>query len=112
MKGFLGVKRRQEVRGEKGGVTVLDDFAHHPTAVKVTLEALHAGYPGRRLWAIFEPRSATSRRRVFQQQYAEAFDLQLDLLNRTCPGVRGLAPKHVGRKEIPCKYLQCWKENR
>ena len=70
---FEGVKRRQEVRGERHGVTVLDDFAHHPTAVKVTLDALKAGYPGRRLWAIFEPRSATSRRKVFQQQYAEAF---------------------------------------
>lgn len=73
MRSFLGVKRRQEVRGEVGGVTVLDDFAHHPTAVKVTLEALKGGYPGRRLWAIFEPRSATSRRKVFQQAYVDAF---------------------------------------
>ena len=73
VKAFQGVKRRQEVRGEKNGITVLDDFAHHPTAVKVTLDALRAGFPGRRLWAIFEPRSATSRRKVFQQQYAEAF---------------------------------------
>ncbi len=71
---FQGVKRRQEVRGVEGGVTVIDDFAHHPTAVKVTLEALRAGYPGRRLWAIFEPRSASSRRKVFQQAYGEAFD--------------------------------------
>jgi UDP-N-acetylmuramate: L-alanyl-gamma-D-glutamyl-meso-diaminopimelate ligase len=73
LKSFQGVKRRQEVRGEVGGVTVLDDFAHHPTAVKVTLDALRGGYPGRRLWAIFEPRSATSRRKVFQQAYADAF---------------------------------------
>ncbi|HVO30573.1 MAG TPA: cyanophycin synthetase, partial [bacterium] len=73
VKSFQGVKRRQEVRGEKRGVTVIDDFAHHPTAVKVTLEALRGGYPGRRLWAIFEPRSATSRRKVFQQQYVDAF---------------------------------------
>lgn len=71
--GFQGVKRRQEVRGEARGVTVIDDFAHHPTAVKVTLEALKAGYPDRRLWAIFEPRSASSRRKVFQQAYSEAF---------------------------------------
>jgi UDP-N-acetylmuramate: L-alanyl-gamma-D-glutamyl-meso-diaminopimelate ligase len=71
---FQGVKRRQELRGEARGVAVIDDFAHHPTAVKVTLEALAAGYPGRRLWAIFEPRSATSRRKIFQQAYAEAFD--------------------------------------
>lgn len=71
---FKGVKRRQEVRGEPRGITVIDDFAHHPTAVKVTLEALRRKYAGRRLLAVFEPRSATSRRKVFQAQYAEAFD--------------------------------------
>jgi UDP-N-acetylmuramate: L-alanyl-gamma-D-glutamyl-meso-diaminopimelate ligase len=56
------------------GVTVLDDFAHHPTAVRETLEGLRAGYPGRRLVAVFEPRSNTSRRRVFQRDYAAAFE--------------------------------------
>jgi UDP-N-acetylmuramate: L-alanyl-gamma-D-glutamyl-meso-diaminopimelate ligase len=71
---FRGIKRRQEIRGEPGGVTVLDDFAHHPTAVRVTLEALRLRFGGRRLWAIFEPRSASSRRRVFQSAYAAAFD--------------------------------------
>jgi UDP-N-acetylmuramate: L-alanyl-gamma-D-glutamyl-meso-diaminopimelate ligase len=71
---FQGVKRRQEVIGEPRRITVLDDFAHHPTAVKVTLEALRLRFGARRLWAIFEPRSATSRRAVFQQAYAEAFD--------------------------------------
>ncbi len=71
--GFLGVKRRQEVVGEPRKITVLDDFAHHPTAVKVTLEALRLRFGGRRLWAIFEPRSATSRRKVFQDDYASAF---------------------------------------
>jgi UDP-N-acetylmuramate: L-alanyl-gamma-D-glutamyl-meso-diaminopimelate ligase len=70
---FRGVKRRQEVRGEVGGVLVIDDFAHHPTAVRETLKALRARYPGRRLVAVFEPRSATSRRKVFQQEYVEAF---------------------------------------
>jgi UDP-N-acetylmuramate: L-alanyl-gamma-D-glutamyl-meso-diaminopimelate ligase len=54
-------------------VTVLDDFAHHPTAVRETLSALRAGYPGRRLWAVFEPRSASSCRRVFQADFAGAF---------------------------------------
>ena len=73
LKAFQGVKRRQEVRGEERGVTVIDDFAHHPTAVKVTLDALKGGFPGRRIWAIFEPRSATSRRKVFQQAYVDAF---------------------------------------
>ncbi len=71
---FRGIKRRQEVVGEPGGVTVLDDFAHHPTAVKVTLEALRLRFGGRRLWAIFEPRSASSRRAVFQEAYTAAFD--------------------------------------
>ncbi|MCB9664287.1 MAG: UDP-N-acetylmuramate:L-alanyl-gamma-D-glutamyl-meso-diaminopimelate ligase [Alphaproteobacteria bacterium] len=72
---FLGIKRRQEVRGTPGEVTVLDDFAHHPTAVRVTLDALRVRFGARRLWAIWEPRSATSRRDVFQQAYTEAFDV-------------------------------------
>jgi UDP-N-acetylmuramate: L-alanyl-gamma-D-glutamyl-meso-diaminopimelate ligase len=55
------------------GVTVLDDFAHHPTAVHETLSALRTGYPGRRVWAVFEPRSASSCRRVFQDDFARAF---------------------------------------
>jgi UDP-N-acetylmuramate: L-alanyl-gamma-D-glutamyl-meso-diaminopimelate ligase len=71
--GFQGVKRRQEVRGETGGVTVIDDFAHHPTAVRETIAAVRARYPGRRLWAVFEPRSNTSRRRIHQDEYARAF---------------------------------------
>ena len=71
---FKGIKRRQEIIGEPGGVTVLDDFAHHPTAVKVTLEAMRRRFGPRRLWAIWEPRSATSRRAIFQDAYAEAFD--------------------------------------
>jgi len=71
---FRGVKRRQEVRGEVRGITVLDDFAHHPTAVRETLAGLRAGYPGRPLVAVFEPRSNTSRRTVFQRDYAAAFD--------------------------------------
>lgn len=70
---FGGVKRRQEVIGEPRHITVLDDFAHHPTAVKVTLEALRLRFGKRRMWAIFEPRSATSRRKVFQEAYAAAF---------------------------------------
>ncbi len=70
---FRGIKRRQEIVGEPGQVTVIDDFAHHPTAVDVTLEALRLRFGGRRLWAIFEPRSNTSRRNVFQEAYAAAF---------------------------------------
>jgi len=73
LKSFHGVKRRQEVRGEERGVMIIDDFAHHPTAVRETLRALKLRYPGKRMVAIFEPRSATSRRKVFQQDYVEAF---------------------------------------
>jgi len=72
---FRGVRRRQEVVGEGGGVTLIDDFAHHPTAVGATLTALRARYPDRRLWVLFEPRSNTSRRRVFQTAFADAFAL-------------------------------------
>ena len=69
---FRGVARRQEVVGEARGVTVIDDFAHHPTAVAGTIAALRLRYPGRRLRAVFEPRSNTSRRRVFQREFADA----------------------------------------
>jgi UDP-N-acetylmuramate: L-alanyl-gamma-D-glutamyl-meso-diaminopimelate ligase len=69
---FSGVARRQELAGEPAGVTVIDDFAHHPTAVAGTLAALRERYRGRRLWAVFEPRSNTSRRRVFQRDYVDA----------------------------------------
>lgn len=69
---FSGVKRRQEIKGEKGGVLVIDDFAHHPTAVRETIDAVRAAYPGRRLWAVFEPRSNTSRRRIFAREFAQA----------------------------------------
>ena len=71
---FSGIKRRQEIIGEPGAVTVLDDFAHHPTAVRLTLSALRERFGQRRLWAVWEPRSATSRRNTFQADYAEAFD--------------------------------------
>jgi UDP-N-acetylmuramate: L-alanyl-gamma-D-glutamyl-meso-diaminopimelate ligase len=69
---FAGVQRRQELRGIAGGVTVLDDYAHHPTAVRETLKALRKRFPKRRLIAVYEPRSATSRRKTFQGEFAEA----------------------------------------
>ena len=71
--GFLGVRRRLEEVGQRRGVTVYDDFAHHPTAVDETLRAVRAAWPSRRIWAIFEPRSASSCRRVFQADFARAF---------------------------------------
>ena len=80
-----GVKRRQEVRGEKGGITVIDDFAHHPSAVKVTIQALKAQYRGRRLVVVFEPRTNTSRRSIFQERYARAFDSADKIIVRAVP---------------------------
>ena len=75
LKSFLGIARRQEVRGEVRGVKVVDDFGHHPTAIAQTLQALRHRYPGHRLWAVFEPRSNTTRRAVFQQQLPDALQL-------------------------------------
>ncbi|HEY3303505.1 MAG TPA: UDP-N-acetylmuramate:L-alanyl-gamma-D-glutamyl-meso-diaminopimelate ligase [Candidatus Binatia bacterium] len=72
---FAGVKRRQELKGEVGGITVLDDFAHHPTAIKETIEGVRSAYAGRRIWAIFEPRSNTSRRRIFAREFPAALGL-------------------------------------
>jgi len=69
---FRGVRRRMELRGTAAGVAVYDDFAHHPTAIAETLEGVRSAFPGQRLWAIFEPRSATSCRRVFQDDFARA----------------------------------------
>src|SRR6184192_410221 len=72
---FSGIARRQELRGEAGGVKVIDDFGHHPTAIAYTLEALRHRYRGSRLWAVFEPRSNTTRRAIFQQQLPDALKL-------------------------------------
>ena len=70
---FKGIKRRMEVRGIAGGVTVVDDFGHHPTAIRETLRALRIKYPHQKIWAVFEPRSNTTRRNVFQTELAGAF---------------------------------------
>ncbi len=87
---FPGVKRRQDLLGEPGGVRVYDDFAHHPTAVDETLRALRSRHPEGRLWVAFEPRSATACRALHQQAYAHAFDAADRVL---------LAP--LGRTNIP-----------
>jgi UDP-N-acetylmuramate: L-alanyl-gamma-D-glutamyl-meso-diaminopimelate ligase len=70
---FKGIKRRLEVRGVSGGVTVVDDFGHHPTAIRETLRALRIKFGAQRVWAVFEPRSNTTRRNVFQKELVEAF---------------------------------------
>lgn len=73
LESFEGVKRRQEILGEPGGILVIEDFAHHPTAVRETVKGIQKKYPNRKVFSVFEPRSATSRRKVFQQDYVQAF---------------------------------------
>ena len=75
LKSFQGIARRQEIRGEARGVKVIDDFGHHPTAIAQTLAGLRHRFPGHRLWAVFEPRSNTTRRAVFQNELPDAFKL-------------------------------------
>jgi UDP-N-acetylmuramate: L-alanyl-gamma-D-glutamyl-meso-diaminopimelate ligase len=98
---FAGVKRRMEVRGEAAGVTVLDDFAHHPTAITETIRAIREKYPRRRVWALFEPRSNTTRRNVFQHELAESLALadgvfisRVDRLNEL-PAHERLNPEQI-----------------
>jgi len=86
---FQGVKRRMEVRGVSGGVTVIDDFGHHPTAIRETMHALRVRFPGQRVWAVFEPRSNTTRRAVFQQELTDALAL-----------ADGIAVAQVARLEL------------
>ena len=74
LRGFKGVRRRMQLRGTARGVAVYDDFAHHPTAIAETLAGVRSAYSDRRIWAIFEPRSATSCRKVFQSEFAHAFE--------------------------------------
>ncbi|MDE1169938.1 MAG: UDP-N-acetylmuramate:L-alanyl-gamma-D-glutamyl-meso-diaminopimelate ligase [Verrucomicrobium sp.] len=111
---FLGIRRRQEVRGEKGGVTVIDDFGHHPTAIRETIRGLRQKYPGRRLWAVFEPRSNTTRRAVFQETLPAAlgeadgvFVAQVAALDQLRPEER-LNPEKVvsdiAARGIPAHY--------
>lgn len=80
LKTFEGVKRRQEILGEYSGVLLIEDFAHHPTAVKETVKAIQNKYKNRKVFSVFEPRSATSRRKVFQKDYVEAFSEAHEIL--------------------------------
>jgi UDP-N-acetylmuramate: L-alanyl-gamma-D-glutamyl-meso-diaminopimelate ligase len=98
---FKSVKRRLEVRAEVAGVTVIDDFAHHPTAIRETLRALRAAYAGRRLWAVLEPRSNTLRRNVFERELVESLSLADDVVlagvfkSDAIPVLERLEPSHV-----------------
>jgi UDP-N-acetylmuramate: L-alanyl-gamma-D-glutamyl-meso-diaminopimelate ligase len=100
---FAGVRRRLELRGIVGGVRVYDDFAHHPTAVAETLGALRLGHPGARIWAIFEPRSATSCLRVFEREFADALaaadeTIVAAVFRTTIPDDRRLDPEALVRQ--------------
>jgi UDP-N-acetylmuramate: L-alanyl-gamma-D-glutamyl-meso-diaminopimelate ligase len=88
---YQGVQRRQDVLGEVDGIVIVDDFAHHPTAVRETLEAIRRYYPNRRLLALFEPRSNSSRRNIFQEDYSRAFD-RADLIAIKEPPDLGAIP--------------------
>jgi UDP-N-acetylmuramate: L-alanyl-gamma-D-glutamyl-meso-diaminopimelate ligase len=90
---FKGMKRRQEVIGEIKGITILDDFAHHPTAVKETISAIKDKYPGRRLITFFEPRSNTSRRKIFENEYGKAFG-GAELVFISTPALRSMDDPH------------------
>ncbi len=97
---FQGVKRRLELRGSVDGIRVYDDFAHHPTAVAETLAALRLAHPSDRLWAIFEPRSASSCLRVFQNDFVEAFEAADEIVvapvfRSTVPEDRRLSPAEL-----------------
>src|SRR5208283_3068234 len=100
---FKGIKRRMEVRGVAGGVTVIDDFGHHPTAIRETLKALRIKYPREKIWAIFEPRSNTTRRNVFQTELAGAF-VEADVV--VVSAVARLEQIAAGERLNPEKLMQ------
>ena len=110
---FRSVKRRLEVRAEVKGVTVIDDFAHHPTAIRETLRALRASYPGRRLWAVLEPRSNTLRRNVFERELVESLAAADEVVlagvfkSDAIPEAERLEPGHVisalNGRNVPAK---------
>ncbi len=89
---FAGIRRRQQIRGVKAGVTVMDDFAHHPTAVRETIRAVRPFYPAGRVIAVFEPRTNSSMRRVFQDVYPAAFD-EADLICIRKPSLLSKIPE-------------------
>jgi UDP-N-acetylmuramate: L-alanyl-gamma-D-glutamyl-meso-diaminopimelate ligase len=98
---FKSVKRRLEIRAEVDGITVIDDFAHHPTAIRETLRALRSAYPGRKLWAVLEPRSNTLRRNVFERELVDSLALADEVVlaavfkSESIPAPERLDPEHV-----------------
>jgi len=112
---FSGVRRRMEVKGEAAGVVVIDDFAHHPTAIAETLRAVRQRYPGRRVWCVLEPRSWSLRRSVFQDKLASAFDHADQIVLAEVFGADQLAPEDrldparlvadLARRHRPARFL-------
>jgi UDP-N-acetylmuramate: L-alanyl-gamma-D-glutamyl-meso-diaminopimelate ligase len=112
---FKGVKRRLEVKGEVGGILVIDDFAHHPTAIAETLRALRQRYPKRRVWCVLEPRSWSLRRNVFQEKLASAFDHADEVVLAEVFGAEQLPPEErldparlvadLARRGRPARFL-------
>jgi UDP-N-acetylmuramate: L-alanyl-gamma-D-glutamyl-meso-diaminopimelate ligase len=100
---FTGICRRMEVRGVVRNITVVDDFGHHPTAIRETLKALRQKYPARRIWAVFEPRSNTTRRNVFQRELAEA----LALANATVVAEVARADQLPPGQRLDAEQLMC-----
>ncbi len=92
LKSFSGIKRRQEIRGLKNGITIMDDFAHHPTAVKETIKAVKPFYKDGRVIAVFEPRTNTSMRQFFQTTYPDAF-MEADVVCICQPQVKKIIPQ-------------------
>lgn len=98
---FRSVKRRLEVRAAVHGITIIDDFAHHPTAIRETLRALRAAYPGKRLWAVLEPRSNTLRRNIFETELVESLSLADKVVlagvfkQENIPEAERMHPEHV-----------------
>ncbi len=113
---FKGVKRRQELRGVERGVAVIDDFAHHPTAVRETIAAVAAQYPGQRLIAVFEPRSNTAMRKIHEEEYAHAFTGAAEAI-LSQPTAIAKVPEHervdarklaadISRAGTPCRWFE------
>jgi len=106
LKSFLSVKRRLEVIAEIGGVTLIDDFAHHPTAVRETLRALRLQYPGARLWAVLEPRSNTLRRNVFERETTESLALADEIILAAVYQAANIPPEQLLHPENVVGALQ------
>ncbi len=102
---FRGVRRRLELRGTVGGINVYDDFAHHPTAVEETLKAVKEAYPGRRLWAVFEPRSATACSRVFESEISEALSLGDEVILGKVFRSKLVTGKRLSEKEVVSELI-------